>query len=247
MQHLVHRAHPATRALSRSRLICVTRRTRQIRLLSVIALMLVAAGCSKKKTPTEPPIPKTTSRNSLVPASNSAIIEARTSQIYANGSLPALVTDDFTFTGASNITKVGWQGIYCVQTPGAAAPAPTATGFTITFYADAAGRPNVAAPLQTQTFTLAQANQVFDKNVSGLTCGTAANTTWPFYSYSATLTTAFPAAANTKYWIGIQALSPSFAVFWGWRDGVPDNNQSWQLFNGTFTSFPFDRAYSLAP
>ncbi len=246
MPHAEDRAPSAARAGAALR-ISRTRHRRPVRLLSLVALTLLVVGCSKKKAPTEADVPTTTSRSSLVPASNTGIIEARTSQIYANGSLPALVTDDFTFTGASNITRVGWQGIYCVQTPGAAAPAPTATGFTITFYADNAGRPNVAAPLRTQTFTLAQSNQTFDKNVSGLTCGTATNTTWPYYSYSATLTTPFPAAANTKYWIGIQALSPSFAVFWGWRDGVPDNNQSWQLFNGTFTSFGFDRAYSLAP
>ncbi len=247
MEQFAHRPRLTSRFTVAARSSRSTLRTRPVRLLSLIALSFVFVACSNKKTVTEPPVQRTTSRTSLVPASNSTIIEARTSQIYANGSLPALVTDDFTFTGSSNITKVGWQGIYCVQTPGAAAPAPTATGFTITFYADAAGRPNVAAPLQTQTFTLAQANQTFDKNVPGLTCGTAANTTWPYYSYSATLSTPFPAAANTKYWIGIQALSPSFAVFWGWRDGVPDNNQSWQLFNGTFTSYPFDRAYSLAP
>ncbi len=246
MPHAVDCASSAARAAPALRIIR-TRHRSPVRVLSIVVLTLVIVGCSKKKAPTESSVPRTTSRSSLVPASNGTIIEARTSQIYANGSLPALVTDDFIFTGSSNITKVGWQGIYCVQTPGAAAPAPTATGFTITFYADNAGRPNVAAPLQSQTFTLAQANQTLDKNVPGLTCGTAANTTWPYYSYSATLTTAFPAAANTKYWIGIQALSPSFAVFWGWRDGVPDNNQSWQLFNGMFTSFPFDRAYSLAP
>ena len=214
---------------------------------ALLALALIATGCSKKKSITEPGTTKTITINTLVPASNSTIIEARTSQIYADGSLPALVADDFTFTGSSNITKVGWQGIYCVQTPNAPAPSPTATGFTITFYADAAGRPNTAAPLQTQTFTLAQVNQTLDRTVGGLTCGTATNTTWPYYSYSATLSTPFPAAANTKYWIGIQARSPSFAVYWGWRDGVPYNSQSWQLFNGTFTSFGFDRAYSLAP
>ena len=223
------------------------RTTSRTGLLALATLSLLATGCSKKKSPTEPGIVKTITINTLVPATNTSIIEARTSQIYADGSLPALVTDDFTFTGASNITKVGWQGIYCVQTPNAPAPSPTATGFTITFYADNAGRPNVAAPLQSQTFTLAQVNQTLDRTVGGLTCGTATNTTWPYYSYSATLSTPFPAAANTKYWIGIQARSPSFAVYWGWRDGVPNNNQSWQLFNGTFTSFGFDRAYSLAP
>jgi hypothetical protein len=242
MESITRRRHlPAHAPVSAAQL------TFPFRQLLLVALSCALVACSKKSTPTETVIPKTTSRSTLVPATNSGIIEARTSQIYSNGSLPALVTDDFVLTGSSSITKVGWQGIYCVQTPGAAAPAPTATGFTITFYADNAGRPNVAAPLQTQTFPLAQVNQTFDKNVTGLTCGTAANTTWPYYSYSATLATPFPAAANTKYWIGIQALSPSFSVFWGWRDGVPDNNQSWQLFNGTFTSFAFDRAYSLAP
>lgn len=246
MPHAVDRAPSAARAGAALR-ISRTRHRRPVRLLSIVALTLVVAACSDKKAPTISETPKTTSRSSIVPASNTGIIEARTSQIYANGSLPALVTDDFTFTGASNIRTIGWQGIYCVATAGSAAPAPTATGFTITFYADNAGRPNTAAPLQTQTYVLSEVNQTFDKNVPGLTCGTAANTTWPYYSYSATLSAPFPAAANTKYWIGIQARSPSFAVFWGWRDGVPDNNQSWQLFNGTFTSFAFDRAYSLAP
>jgi hypothetical protein len=83
-----------------------------------------------------------------------------------------------------------------------------------------AGRPNPAA----------QAGQTFEKNVSGLTCGTAANTTWPFSLYSATLSSPFTAEAGTKYWLSIQATTPSYAVYFGWRDGTVYNNLSLQLF-----------------
>jgi hypothetical protein len=42
-----------------------------------------------------------------------------------------------------------------------------------------------------------------------------------------------------------QATPPSYGVFWGRRDGVPHDNSSLQLFNGTHTTFNVDRAYSL--
>ncbi len=219
-----------------------------LQLVKLSAVAVVLAACSDKSpTQTDDTPPPTTSRSTLVPTANSTIIEARTSQITGDGTLPAIVADDFRLTSASTIRTIRWQGIYCVQAANAAAPAPTASAFRITFYADASGRPNVAAPLQTSTYTLAQVAQTFDKNVSGLNCGTAANTTWPYYSYSTTLATPFAATANTKYWISIQAITPSYSVFWGWRDGVVDNSQSWQIFNGTFTSYAFDRAYSLNP
>ncbi len=117
----------------------------------------------------------------------------------------------------------------------------------MSFYSDASGRPNTAAPLQTSTYTVAQAGQVFEKIVGGLTCGTAANTTWPFYRYSVALTMPFTAAAGTRYWVSVQANTPSYGVFWGWRDGVVENNLSLQLFRGVYTTYNVDRAYSLAP
>lgn len=129
----------------------------------------------------------------------------------------------------------------------AAAPAPTASSFTVSFYSDASGRPNTAAPLQRTTFALANVGQTFQKNVSGLLCGSAANTTWPFYRYSVTLTTPFTATAGTKYWISVQATTPSYSVYWGWRDGTVDNRMSLQLFQGVYTVYNVDRAYSLLP
>ena len=209
-------------------------------------LLLLAVACGGDDGDSDPtPLPDDPDRSTLVPPTTSGFVEARTSQIVTDGSLPSTVFDDFTLTEDATITTVGWQGIYCVQQAGAAAPSPTASSFTIGLYADVAGRPNTAAPVQTSTYTVAQAGQTFEKNVSGLTCGTAANTTWPFYRYEVTLTTPFNITAGTKYWISIQATTPSYAVYWGWRDGTVDNSSSLQLFNGVYTPYPVDRAYSL--
>ncbi len=225
-----------------------TLRANASRLALVAAVSLILVGCKgSKDSPTQPVVIPTTSRSTVVPVATSGYVEARTSQIVSNGALPSQVFDDFTLTGSATIRTVGFQGIYCVQQVNAGAPAPTATAFRVSFYADASGRPNTAAPIQTSTYTLAQAAQTFDKNVSGLTCGTAANTTWPFYRYSVTLATPFVATPNTKYWVSVQALTPSYDVYWGWRDGTVDNSLSLQLFNGTYTTFPIDRAYSLTP
>lgn len=213
------------------------------------ALLLIATACGGDggSEPPPPPDPDDDDpiRTTIVPTTNSGYVEARTSQIVTDGSPPSWVFDDFTFSSAATISTVQWQGIYCVQTPGAGAPAPTASSFTVTFYSDVSGRPNLAAPLQASTYTVAQAGQVFEKNVSDLFCGTAANTTWPFYRYEVTLSTPFSIAAGTKYWLSIQATTPSYAVYWGWRDGTPDNNVSLQLFENVYTTFPIDRAYAL--
>ncbi len=219
------------------------------RVSAVAALAFAVAACKgKSDSPTQPPVViPVTSRSTFVPTSASGYVEARTSQIVSNGALPGEVFDDFTFTGSGTIRTFGWQGIYCVQQVNAPAPAPTATAFRVSIYTDVAGRPNVTTPVQTSTYTLAQVAQTFDKTVTGLTCGTAANTTWPFYRYSVTLATPFAVTAGTKYWVSVQALTPSYDVYWGWRDGTPDNNSSLQLFNGTYTTYAIDRAYSLAP
>ena len=220
---------------------------RAMALALIAALALTFTGCTKKASPTQPVVTAQPSRSTIVPLTSAGFVEARTSQIVTDGAMPAAVFDDFSFTAASSIKTVAWQGIYCVQTAGSSAPAPTASAFTVSFYADVNGRPNTASPLQTSTYPLAQTAQTFEKNQGGLTCGTAANTTWPFYKYSVTLNTPFSAAPNTKYWLSVQATTPSYAVYWGWRDGTVDNSSSLQLFNGVYTTFAIDRAYSLVP
>ncbi len=214
-----------------------------------LAACVLASACSKDKgnDPNGPSGSGDPVHSTIVPSSNSSIVEARTSQIVTDGSPPSTVFDDFTLTAGASIGTVGWQGIYCVQTANAPAPSPTASSFTISFWADAGGQPDVSAPLQTSTYTVAQVGQTFLKNVDGFYCGTAYPTSWNFYNYSVALATPFTATAGTKYWLSIQATTPSYAVYFGWRDGVPDNHLSLQLFQGTFTSYAFDRAYSLAP
>jgi len=208
-----------------------------------LAAWFALSACGSETEP-EPEGPAV---STIVPPTSGGYVEARTSQIVTDGSGPSQVFDDFTFDEDVTIRDVDWQGIYCVQTPGAAAPAPTASSFTISIYPDQAGRPNLAAPAHTSTYSVAQAGQTFEKNVSGLTCGTAANTTWPFYLYSVTLSSPFTAEAGTKYWLSIQATTPSYAVYFGWRDGTVYNNLSLQLFDGTYTTYNIDRAYSLTP
>ena len=208
--------------------------------LTLAAWFALSACGSETEPEPEGPVVST-----IVPPTTSGYVEARTSQIVTDGSGPSQVFDDFTFDESVTIHQVDWQGIYCVQTPGAGAPAPTASSFTISIYPDQAGRPNLAAPAHTSTYSVAQTDQTFEKNVSGLTCGTAANTTWPFYLYSVTLSSPFTAAAGTKYWLSIQATTPSYAVYFGWRDGRVYNNLSLQLFDGTYTTYDIDRAYSL--
>lgn len=214
-----------------------------VRAFALTALFALSA-CGKDKNPT-PPVNTKPIHETTVPPGTSGFVEARTSQIVTNGSPPTQVFDDFTPTEGGTINTVGWQGIYCVQQPGAPAPNPTATSFTISFYSDVSGRPNTAAPLQTSTYPVAQTGQTFEKNVAGLMCGTAANTTWPFYQYSVRLATPFNVTAGTKYWLSIQATTPSYGVFFGWRDGIVNNRLSLQLFQGTYTTFNVDRAYSL--
>ena len=212
--------------------------------VALVATLLLAAACGGDSNSPPPPEEEPT-RTTMVPETTSGYVEARTSQIVTDGSPPSYVFDDFILDEPATIRTIGWQGIYCVQQPGAAAPSPTASSFTITLYSDAAGRPNMAAPLHTSTYTVAQAGQVYEKTVNGLTCGTAANTSWPFYRYSVELSTPFTVTAGTKYWIAIQATTPSYAVYYGWRDGRPDNGSSLQFFNGDYTEYDIDRAFSL--
>ena len=250
MDTLPTRTDSGTSAFSRLRLTSPSRR----RLAASLLVALAACG-GKSSSPTSPggintnPPAGTTetppTHETTVPATTSGFVDARTSQIVGGGGAPTQVFDDFTFATSGSIKTVAWQGIYCVQTANAPAPDPTATSFTVSFYADAAGRPNTAAPLQTSTYTVAQSAQTFEKTVPNLNCGTATGTTWPFYKYQVTLAAPFAATAGTKYWISIQATTPSYSVFWGWRDGTPNDNSSLQLFNGTYTTYNVDRAYSL--
>ena len=186
------------------------------------------------------------SRSTLNPPGVPTSIEARTSQIFATG-IPVQMFDDFTFAGGSTFRQISWQGIYCVAQSNSPAPAPTATAFVISIYADRGGRPNTTSPLASVPVPLAQVNQTANGNFRGATCDAATNTTWSLYSYAVTLPSGFAAAPGVRYWFSVQAVTPSSAVFWGWRSGTTDNRSSLQLFNGTYAASSLDRAFALTP
>lgn len=213
--------------------------------IALTAMMFTISACGSSD-PAQPE-PNPPGQSTLVPPSSSGFVEARTSQIVTNGGAPIQVFDDFVFDRDGTIRTVRWQGIYCVQQANASAPSPTASSFTMSFFNDASGRPNTAAPLQTSTYTVAQTGQTFEKNVAGLNCGTEVNTTWAFYTYSVTLPTPFTAEAGRTYWVSVQATTPSYDVYWGWRDGTVYNNLSLQLFQAVYTTYNVDRAYALEP
>lgn len=215
---------------------------------------VVACGSSKTTTPTAPTAPAPTPtpvatppRSTENPAGSVANADARTSVIRADGSLPSAVFDDFTLTTATTIRTVGWQGIYCTEVANAPTQVPSATGFSISFHpADSGGGPNANTTLQQSAYPLAQVSQSLDRNGTG-TCGTATPTAIGVYNYTVTLATPFNAAAGTRYWLSVQANVPSIPPFWGWRSGTADNGVSFQLFNGQFTTFSTDRAFTLRP
>lgn len=218
---------------------------RRLAACAASAVWLAACGGGDGGAPAVPPMQPLL--NTLNAAGASTTIEARTSMLPASGGEPAAVFDDFQLTAAAQIATVRWQGIYCVQLAGAAAPAPTATEFIVSFHADVSGRPNTASSLLQARFTPSQAAQTLERRMGGLSCGSATDTHWVLYDYSATLPSAFAAAAGTRYWVRVQAVTPSADVYWGWRSGTNANAQSVMLFLGAFDVFTLDRALQLAP
>lgn len=224
--------------------------TRLPRLLVIGGVLAMALPACKGKDSSTGPAP-ITSRAGLIPANTDRVLDYAGSQIA--GANQGQMFDDFTFTGAGSIRTVAWQGAYCVPVTNSPAPTPTATAFRVSFYADAGGRPVLATPLSQVTYPLAQVAETLDRTLSGLTCvdgsgRSGTNVTFGAYRYQVTLTTPFAAAANTKYWFMVQAITPSFVTLWGWRDGVADNNVSLRYSNGTFLgTSTFDRAFSLTP
>ena len=57
----------------------------------------------------------------------------------------------------------------------------------------------------------------------------------------------FTAAPGVRYWLSIQAVTPSYAVHWGWRGGTVDNRFSITFFNGSTFNQTVDRAFALTP
>lgn len=186
-------------------------------------------------------------KSTLNPPGVPASIEARTSQAVTNGQLPSSTFDDFVFPAGATFSQVSWQGIYCRAVNNSGLPSPTASAFNIRIHADGGGQPVTAAAVYTANLSLAQVNQTFAGAFTNATCSGATNTTWALYSYSVNLPTPFTAQPGVRYWLTVQAVTPSYATYYGWRRGSNDNFLSYQFFNGGLTRFSNDRAFALAP
>lgn len=226
-------------------------------LLGVVLLMGASAGC-KKKSPTAPtPTPTPTPTGPVVNTANAngstANWEARTSMRTPNSGTGFQLFDDFVPSTSITISKVSWQGIYCIESPGLPPPVPTAQSFVVGFYGDSNNFPNQAAPLNVSTYPLARVSEAVDQKPITGNCGTA-STGISLYNYTLTLDSPVAVTAGTRYWFSVMAVvdyiqqgNPSF-TFWGWRNGVANNNRSVAVDPaGNFTAYTLDRAYTLTP
>jgi hypothetical protein len=236
------------------------RSPRLVRLLArtfvILALpAILASGCKKANAgpgapnPPAPPQPPPPVINTDNPTGSQLNLDARTS-MRTPANTGTFMFDDFVSPTAATIVRVLWQGIYCAEIANQAAPNATATGFEVAFYPDSGGLPNTSSPIQKVMYAIGRTGENRDFAATA-NCGTA-STGWSFYNYDLTLDTPFAAAAGVRYWVSIQAQvnylqagNPGF-IFWGWRNGLPNNNRSVQINPaGAVTEFPLDRAYSL--
>jgi hypothetical protein len=139
----------------------------------------------------------------------------------------ATAYDNFTLSSTATISWVEWAGSYFnPQVAGAI------TGFTISFYADAAGTPG--ALLASTGDVAGNAGETF----VGL--DNAGSPTY-FYGMGATLA----ATAGTQYWMSIvpdSVLPPQ----WGWETGSGGDGAAYQCFFGACGATPDDLAFALA-
>ncbi len=126
----------------------------------------------------------------------------------------ATMYDDFRFGTGQVITDVHWTGGFF--NPGQVG---AISSFKISFYADNAGQPG--ASLYAATIA-GNANQTSLGSVGS----------FPFASYSVDLTTAFNAAANTRYWVSI-VPDMAFPPQWGLGTTNAGNGSAFQDFLGT--------------
>ncbi|MEQ1856254.1 MAG: carboxypeptidase-like regulatory domain-containing protein [Longimicrobiales bacterium] len=197
------------------------------------------AGGPHESAPATPPVFDTNQPSPNGPRN------AQTSQRIATGAITQMF-DDFTLTSTSAISRVEWQGIYCVQTVGAPAPTPTTTAFTVTFYPDLNNAPDTSSPLSATTYSVGRVGETLVSVAPNATCGTATPTSIPLYAYSLRLNAPFVATGGVRYWFSVVAHTPNFSVFWGWRNGTSNNDRSLQITQAGATNvFNTDRAFAL--
>jgi hypothetical protein len=149
------------------------------------------------------------------------------SQTDVNPAFDITTYDNFSLPTASNITSVGWVGSYFdPATQGAI------TAFTITLYADNAGKPG--ALLASTGDVASNAGETFLRND---------NAGSPTYAYN--LNTAFLVAGGTHYWLSIVADLPH-PPEWGWEAATGPDGSSYLCGPGGCGSEISDVAFTLS-
>ncbi len=230
-----------------------------VRSVAALCLALAASSCGGDPPTTEvaatdstvagtPPAGSNTAATSpyifeQVPEPNRA--EAQTSQVAEQSEFPpTIVADDFTLAERATVVGVSWQGIYCIEAQGAPASPPTASGFVIAVYPDVTGGPALDSPLFNTSLDIAAVNQTLVDTRTDLGCGSVTST-WDTYEYSAVLPTEFAAEAGTRYWISVQAITPTYEAFWAWLGSTAGDGNSLQEYAENVTTLSLDRAFTL--
>ncbi|MGZ4788063.1 MAG: PEP-CTERM sorting domain-containing protein [Terriglobales bacterium] len=138
----------------------------------------------------------------------------------------AQVYDNFTLGATNLITLVQWTGEYF--NPPQQGPI---TGWTINFYADAAGQPGA---LLQSTHVNGTGDETFLGNFGG----------FPTYTYSVNIAS-FPATAGTQYWLDVYP-DLAFPPQWGWSSGTGGDGISYQDFFGARGQLAADMAFDLS-
>jgi hypothetical protein len=134
----------------------------------------------------------------------------------------ATVFDDFTLAADATVSLVGFTGGYFGGSPS------TITGFTVTFYGDAAGAPGAAL---VDFFLTGNAGESIT-DCAGFACS----------DYS--IGVDFEASGGTRYWLSIV---PDITVppQWGWGGGTGGDSASVQDFLGNRLQLDVDMAFTL--
>jgi hypothetical protein len=214
-----------------------------------LAVGLVAASCGGGTPAPASPSPGTTTQNATIytqAARYPLAYDSQTSEQPTGSGLMSTDTfDDFTSTTGGTVRSLTWQGLYCTKQAGAPAPTPTASSFFVGFFPDQNGSPDMQAPLASSTYAVAQTAQSPAGTDTAFNCDGVAGTSAALYNYTLTLAVPFTAAAGTRYWIEVAAITPDYTVYWGWNSGIGGNGHSVQFFGSQMTQFASDRAFTL--
>lgn len=148
------------------------------------------------------------------------------SQNDTNGmGLVAQMYDNFTLGSSNTVTEIQFTGGYF--NPPNQGPI---IGFTVNFYADAAGQPG---GLLTSTHVAGTGGETFLGNFPSSVVYT--------YDISGL---SFAAASGTQYWVDVYP-DLGFPPQWGWASGTGGDGISYQDFLGVRSQVPADMAFTL--